>query len=1158
MKTRSLRPCRVAFTSAGLAGILLTGIFLGICNFASGSFTTSSAESDDRASVSSDAGAGLPQAAPNAIEKVKLDRARQAVEAACAAGTLTSPPAVTAPAISTAAAAPTPAVPASPFPLPQRGTLDRDAVSKAHAELRSAPPSSPLDFEDTEAMRAEAEGVRAGRYPNGADDDATHYARGATVVIHVFVNHLGGTWSLEERDAAAAKADAAKTFWRDQAPGGADLHFDNEGGPYYYYYEVTLPYDLNGTSEDWSEDALAAIGYEDNDADGWIIDNFSIFLMSFDGGYDNVIVCFEGADLNGRAWASFVFARTFLFANSSSNAWCHEWGHIFGACDEYIENGHCGNNIDCGPCQGWYLSWIENNSNCDLAACPQDVPCVMDDNVQQICAFTYNQVGWADDDANWTLNDTKRRVVDQQFVWIYEVPPNHQAYSGNTTDGYVVAHRWNSWSVVGLRSPTGADYDLRYYGDNNHNYLLASSSQTSPNVDFVVDDGNHDRLGLGHAQVVNHSGTGSYRLHYESGAAALYPDGVERTGTWQAPYVVQVWDVPLFGGETVTFTATPTSGTMDFGMALFRSNGDTYRAGRSGAVWTRDLNGPGEVESFSYTVPADDVYGFVLWSNVYASGTYSIKIGPTAVTLAEETPVTSSNALSLYTYSANARSWSVVAARPGYNTNVTLRLFDDSLFQDELATSDDWSNTEFVAADYTPAMSQDYVRVIRESGTANIRTEWEQDDDDLAGLFSGNWLTGHVAKVWDVNMTAGQEYFFREYHPGIYLDTALYLMRSTSGDMYKTKADAVVFSDSHPPADGGEWFNYTPVQSDIYGLVQLVNDDSYDSYTIWFGPKYVLAEDQKSTTSNEVAWSQNSVTARAWTVYGIRSQPGDQVQIELYGDPVYNDAYRFTGNLANGLSYVVADHNHSPLGGYFQRYRRTIGTSPTDIEWEGEVQRIGFVAGENHEFDYAWPAGDVAEACDLHVDGSVAGGQDVLIEVVDLSGVMDFGVALFASNGSEYYVGAASAIARANASGVGGTERFLYHFTRDDWYGLIVYNQNSQGGNYRIRVLDPDLVAVDAGPVPASLGLTVNSENPFTERACLQLGIPAVGPVNLSIFNVEGQVVRTLLGGAASPGLRSIVWDGKDDRGQPVASGVYFARLRHGEREVRIKLVRSQ
>jgi flagellar hook assembly protein FlgD len=60
----------------------------------------------------------------------------------------------------------------------------------------------------------------------------------------------------------------------------------------------------------------------------------------------------------------------------------------------------------------------------------------------------------------------------------------------------------------------------------------------------------------------------------------------------------------------------------------------------------------------------------------------------------------------------------------------------------------------------------------------------------------------------------------------------------------------------------------------------------------------------------------------------------------------------------------------------------------------------------------------------------------------------------------------------------------------------------------------------------------------------------SAGTVKLEVFNVRGQLVRTLVDGVAMPpGRQTVTWDGRDNGGKPAASGVYMVRLRAGGKE---------
>jgi hypothetical protein len=67
--------------------------------------------------------------------------------------------------------------------------------------------------------------------------------------------------------------------------------------------------------------------------------------------------------------------------------------------------------------------------------------------------------------------------------------------------------------------------------------------------------------------------------------------------------------------------------------------------------------------------------------------------------------------------------------------------------------------------------------------------------------------------------------------------------------------------------------------------------------------------------------------------------------------------------------------------------------------------------------------------------------------------------------------------------------------------------------------------------------------NPFNPRTVLRFDLPASGPVRVTIHDAQGRRVRTLLAAGRPAGPLSLTWDGRDDAGQRLASGTFFARL---------------
>lgn len=88
---------------------------------------------------------------------------------------------------------------------------------------------------------------------------------------------------------------------------------------------------------------------------------------------------------------------------------------------------------------------------------------------------------------------------------------------------------------------------------------------------------------------------------------------------------------------------------------------------------------------------------------------------------------------------------------------------------------------------------------------------------------------------------------------------------------------------------------------------------------------------------------------------------------------------------------------------------------------------------------------------------------------------------------------------------------------------------------------------VNGGNLPRAFALKQNAPNPFNPTTVISYDLPKAAHVSLEVFNVLGQKVKTLVNGFQEAGTQSITWDGTDNSGASVASGIYFYRLGAGE-----------
>jgi len=79
---------------------------------------------------------------------------------------------------------------------------------------------------------------------------------------------------------------------------------------------------------------------------------------------------------------------------------------------------------------------------------------------------------------------------------------------------------------------------------------------------------------------------------------------------------------------------------------------------------------------------------------------------------------------------------------------------------------------------------------------------------------------------------------------------------------------------------------------------------------------------------------------------------------------------------------------------------------------------------------------------------------------------------------------------------------------------------------------------------PCSFALFQNYPNPFNTGSVIAFDLPSSGKVNLSVYNLAGQKVNTLVSGIREPGRHLVSWNGKDEVGRDVGSGIYLYQLK--------------
>jgi hypothetical protein len=130
---------------------------------------------------------------------------------------------------------------------------------------------------------------------------------------------------------------------------------------------------------------------------------------------------------------------------------------------------------------------------------------------------------------------------------------------------------------------------------------------------------------------------------------------------------------------------------------------------------------------------------------------------------------------------------------------------------------------------------------------------------------------------------------------------------------------------------------------------------------------------------------------------------------------------------------------------------------------------------------------------------------------------------------------------RSERSGRGTGRVYTVTYTVNDGNG------NSAVGSATVTVATSNGKMIVTPAAIEGLAITGNQPNPFTQSTTINYMLPSQSDVSLTIYNADGQVVRTLVEGTRNAGAQSATWDGLDKDGRPVASGVYFCQLRAGD-----------
>jgi|WetSurMetagenome_2_1015567.scaffolds.fasta_scaffold11346_3 hypothetical protein len=690
------------------------------------------------------------------------------------------------------------------------------------------------------------------------------------------------------------------------------------------------------------------------------------------------------------------------------------------------------------------------------------------------------------------------------------------------------------WAVTAVRQDAVTDWDMSLYSDTNFTAPVAISSYVAGYVDFVVSDYNHSQMGWQGIRIDRYSGSSSCQVEYEDGMDIFIPPSNSGDLSWPANHIAHAWDVQLNSGQTYTFNLKTVSGTVDYGIALFQSNGAAYYAGRSSSAAISDNNGPGEDETFTFTAPNTDYYGFIVWANNSNVGTYQIDIR-TLSEIVDDRPLYITASPQDRKFNQTNIYWAIAAIRPDAGVDWDIYLYDDTIFTIYSAFSAYGPGyVDFVVADYNHSpVGWNGIELSRYTGIGGCRVEYEDGTEYVVAPGTSpiqEWPARHVAHIWEIYLSSGETWSFALNSVSGNVDYGIALFQSNNSSFYSSRGHEAVLADNNGSA-GSEIFSFTATQSDYYGFVVWANNDEEGTFTIDIQSVPVLISASpfhNITDPQKYKYEQGYVY---WAATAIRPDFGSDWDITMYADTSFTTPVA-NSSIGGGLiDFVVSDYNHDPTGWQGIRINRYTGTSNCQIEYSGTSN---FLPSGPSQF--VWPnGGHVIAVWDKYLNA----GQSLQVTATP-SGGLDIGIALFVSNGSTYYAGRIAAAQLSDTNSYGESESIAFVASHSDYYGVVVWNNNGAPGTIDFDV-STGIDESDA-TVPAEYALAQNYPNPFNAQTTIKYSLPIQSTVAIEIFDLLGRKIETLQEGIMPAGNHQAIWNASGQM-----SGIYLYRIKAGD-----------
>jgi uncharacterized delta-60 repeat protein len=516
-------------------------------------------------------------------------------------------------------------------------------------------------------------------------------------------------------------------------------------------------------------------------------------------------------------------------------------------------------------------------------------------------------------------------------------------------------------------------------------------------------------------------------------------------------------------------------------------------------AWVRTYNGPGNDDDRAWAIAADDS------GRIYVAGYCEGASGNPDLAIIKYLPNGDTAWLRTYNGSGNlVDGANAVALDASYNVYVTGKSYESE------------SNYDYVTIKYTPQGDTAWLR--NYNGTENSSDEaYAMTVNDagyvyVTGTSIGDGTNMDFATVkYDPD---GDTVWVRRYNgPSNYWDYGSDIGVDGSGNVYVTGTsyDTEGYLDyltiKYAPNGDTLWMRRYKGSGEMY-------DEAYAIAVDDVGNAYVTGYSVGS------GFTEDYVT--------IRYYPN--------GDTAWVRRYNGTGNGKDYAQDIAIDESGNV---YVTGYSDSTGTYQdfATIKYDSSGNELWV-----RRYDYGVTGTDKAYAIAMDDSGNVyvtgmSGGGGITF--------FDFATIKYRTNGDTAWV------MRYNGSGSGSD--YAQAVAVDDSGNVYVTGYGLGSGTEDFctikYVQTPSEVKDETGDRerPTDFDLSQNYPNPFNPTTKIEFTLAKSGFVTLHVYDVLGRKVKSLISEELSAGYKSVIWDGKNDDGKEVASGVYFYQLKVGD-----------